>query len=136
MVPELVHGKIDVFLGRGNGEAEVPEIVLKRVGDVFAAPTKRDELVVVELAAGRHVIASALLLEAQLRVRHVIEGLDRLPGACIRIVAAGHGVRKGPALGDAAAVGLRHRQQRGAALVVILEDEMVQLVVHVGTPSG
>ena len=81
MVPELVDGGIYVLLGCGDGEAEVAPVALKRVGDVLAAPTKRDELVVVELAVGRHVLASADLLEAELGARHVVEGFDRLPGA-------------------------------------------------------
>ena len=136
MVPELVDGEIYILLGRGDGEAEVAPIALKRVGDVLAAPTERDELVVVELAAGRRVIAAAALLEAQLGARHVVEALDRLPGARVRFVAAGHGIREACAVGDASAVGLGHRQQGETALVVILEDEMVQLVVHVGSPNG
>ena len=40
------------------------------------------------------------------------------------------------AVGDASAVGLGHRQQGETALVVIFEDEMVQLVAHVGSPNG
>ena len=132
MVPELVHRALDILLGRGDGYGEIS---LERVGDVLPAPAERDDLVIVELAAGGHVLASAGLLVAEFDARHVVEGLDRLPGACIRVVAAGQGIRKARAVRDAAAVALGHREQRDTALAVVLEDEMVQLVVHVVTPN-
>lgn len=136
MVPELIHGPLDVLLGRGDGEAEVAPVVLERVGDVLAAPAQGDELVVVELAAGGHVLAPARLLEAELGARHVVERLDRLPGARRCIIAAGNGIRKALAVRAAAALGLGHRQQGATAPAVVLEHEMVQLVVHVMTPNS
>ena len=136
VVTELIQRALDILIGRGDGHAEVTEIGLERVGDVLTPPPERDELVIVELAAGGHVLASAGLLVVEFGARHVVEGLDRLPGACIRVVAAGQGIRKARAVRDEAAVALGHREQRVTARIVVFEHEMVQLVVHVGSPNG